>query len=118
MAGEAGTRTAAYVLANRIPKAAQALLKSLPAPLAGPLLLKAIARNAWTFAGSGRVRTAARGRRFVVEIAANPLAMPGCVWHLAVFEGLFSALVAPRVSVSHPLCCHDGAALCRFEIAA
>ena len=118
VAADAGTRTADYVLANRIPMMAQRLLKTLPVTLAGPLLLKSIARNAWTFAGSGQVTTESCGRRFAVEIAANPMAMPDCVWHQAVFRRLFSVLVSPKVSVSHPSCCDDGAMLCRFEITA
>ena len=47
-------RTGDYLLAHRIPKPVQALLKRLPAPLAARVLLAAITRHAWTFAGSGR----------------------------------------------------------------
>ncbi len=115
IAAEAGRRTADYLLANRIPGFVQVVLKALPASLAGPPLLAAIKRNAWTFAGSGRVETRA-GSPSVIEIADNPLAMPGCVWHGAVFQRLFSALVAPQARVSHPRCRRDGGALCRFEI--
>lgn len=118
VAADAGTRTADYVLANRIPMMAQRVLKTLPVTVAGPLLLKAITRNAWTFAGSGQVRTQSCGHRFTVEITANPMAMPGCAWHQAVFQRLFSVLVSPDVTVRHPSCCHDGATLCRFEITA
>ncbi len=115
-AAEAGRRTANYILAHRIPRAVRMTLKALPASLAGPLLLRAIARNAWTFAGSGGFR-AQFGSPSVVEITDNPIAMPGCAWHVAVFEGLFRALVASHSTVRHPRCCHSGAAACRFEIA-
>ena len=114
-AREAGARTAAYVLANRIPLPVQAVLKRLPARLAAPLLLNAIKRNAWTFAGSATVRVRLT-RPYTIEIEANPIAMPGCVWHAAVFEGLFRALVAPRVTVRHPACCHAGGGVCRFVV--
>lgn len=114
-AAEAGLRTARYLLANRIPGPARLALKTLPAPLAADFLLRAISRNAWTFAGSGQVRVHA-GAPSVIEIQANPLAMPGCPWHIGVFEGLFRALVAPDASVYHPQCCFAGAAACRFEI--
>jgi len=126
VAAEAGTRTADYILANRIPTLAQSVLRALPPALAGPLLLAAIAKNAWTFAGSGRVRIdSARGKSgnsrggpcWVIEIADNPLAMPGCAWHGAVFRRLFEVLVSPAVAVRHPACCHAGAVACRFEIA-
>ena len=116
VAADSGTRTADYILANRIPMMAQRVLKTMPVTLAGPLLLKAIARNAWTFAGSGQVRTESCGRHFAVEITANPMAMPGCAWHQAVFQRLFSVLVAPEITVRHPACCHEGARSCRFEI--
>src|SRR6056297_1861565 len=91
---EAGRRTADYVLANRIPPPVRAVLPWLPDALAGRILLSAIARNAWTFAGSGGVATGARP--FSVEIVANPLAEPGgCAWHAGVFERLFRVLVHP-----------------------
>ncbi len=117
VAADSGRRTADYILAHRIPRPAQALLRALPPSWAGPLLLRAIARNAWTFAGSGRVSPGRAGpRSWRLEIAANPLAMPRCPWHSAVFERLFRTLVAPAAQVRHPRCCHDGAPACRFEI--
>ncbi|MCR9220515.1 MAG: bacteriochlorophyll 4-vinyl reductase [Alphaproteobacteria bacterium] len=116
IAAEAGRRTADYVMAHRIPGPVKALLKALPAPLAARLLLKAIQRNAWTFAGSGVCR-AAYGAPSRVEIAGNPLAMPGCVWHVGVFSRLFQALVSRRARVTHPACARAGDPLCRFEIA-
>jgi len=112
---DAGRRTAWYLLANRIPAPAQRLLRVLPAPLASRALLSAIARNAWTFAGSGHCTTSHRGRA-VIEIKDNPLAVPDCPWHAGVFEGLFGALVHPRPTVAHPYCCAKGDTLCRFEI--
>ena len=114
VAAEAGARTADYLLANRIPSLAQTALRLLPASLAAPLLLRAIARNAWTFAGSGGFSAGPPG---VIEIVGNPLAMPGCVWHVAVFKRLFRALVSPASTVRHTRCCHAGACLCRFDIA-
>ncbi len=50
---EAGERTAEYLLQARIPKFFQALLKRLPTRWAAKLLLWAIKKHAWTFAGSG-----------------------------------------------------------------
>ncbi len=115
IAADAGRRTADYVLANRIPRPARLLLPILPAVIAGPLLLRAIARHAWTFAGSGCV-TIDTSHPWRIEIAENPLAMPGCVWHVAVFRGVVAQLVAPRAKVRHLHCCRDGASACRFEI--
>jgi len=113
---DAGRRTADYLLANRIPRPAQWLLKALPGRLAAPILLKSIRANAWTFAGSGRVTAAWDGRRARIEILDNPLATPGCPWHVAVFERLFRNLVDARTQVAHPACCARGALHCRFEI--
>lgn len=113
---DAGRRTAEYVRRNRIPWAARLLLSSLPAGAASRLLLAAIARSAWTFAGSGAVRVTP-GDPAVIEIAANPIATPGCPWHRAVFEGLFRALVTPAARVAETACTARGAPACRFEIA-
>lgn len=114
-AGEAGARTADYLLANRIPAPAQRLLRALPRPLAARLLLAAIRRNAWTFAGSGAVSVAGWGRP-VIAIADNPLSVPGCPWHRGVFQRLFRALVDPGATVRVTACCAEGAAACRFEV--
>lgn len=120
-AARSGTLTADYILANRIPAAIQAVLKRLPRWLAARVLLRAIARHAWTFAGSGTLSIAPgsplRIEPLRIEIADNALAMPGCVWHAAVFERLFRVLVSPNAVVRHPDCCHAGARRCRFEIA-
>lgn len=98
IARDAGRRTADYILANRIPSLAKLVLKLLPARLSAALLLKAVSRNAWTFAGSGRFGYEL-GRTARLEIASNPLVMPGCAWHVGVFERLFGALVSVRTSV-------------------
>lgn len=121
LARAAGQGVAAYILANRIPRPAQALIRALPAPLGARVLSAAIARNAWTFAGSGRFRITGR-RPITVEIAANPLvaldhaAAPQCHWHAAVFEGLFRALVSPRARVRETACCACGDPACRFVL--
>ena len=113
VARDAGRRTGAYILAHRIPKPVQKLLRWLPPRLAAPVLLAAIRRHAWTFAGSGDVTTTA-GRSPVLTIARNPLATPGCPWHCAVLETLFRALVAADTHVEETACCATGASACRF----
>ncbi len=128
VAHDAGLRTAAYIAQNRIPWIARQLLPRLPARVALHLLLKAIAQNAWTFAGSGSVAINAPGRGAQpggatrisgvssIDIRANPLATPGCRWHVGVFEGLITALCGPGFTVTHTACCTDAAPACRFEI--
>lgn len=115
VARDAGRRTAEYILANRIPSIAKIVLRGLPARLAAPLLLRAIEKNAWTFAGSG-ICTTATGPPAAITIVNNPLAMPTCAWHRGVFECLFGSLVSPRTRVTHPECCAAGQSQCRFEL--
>ncbi len=115
IARHAGELTGEYILENRIPRLARALLKRLPPRLAAPLLLSAVERHAWTFAGSG-VCTTQPGKPARLSIAANPLAMPECAWHAGVIETLFRALVSARARIDHEACCHDGAPACRFAI--
>lgn len=95
IARDAGLRTGDYILANRIPNLAQAILKRLPKSLAARALLAAIGKHSWTFAGSGRF-SARHGCPLVIEIANNPLAFDRCAWHCAVFERLFGALVSRK----------------------
>lgn len=120
MASEAGRATARYILAHRIPVLAQRLLKAMPAGLAARALSQAIAKHAWTFAGSGHFHVVTP---WVFEIAQNPIvhgersATPLCHWHSAVFTQLYRTLVAPECSCTETACCavtRHGA--CRFEI--
>lgn len=115
IARDAGMRTADYLLKHRIPYFAQILLRYLPASYAARFLLKAIQRNAWTFAGSGDLQVHF-GHPCKIEIKQNPIAMPDCVWHAAVFEKLFQTLVTPQASIQHLYCCYAGAQTCCFEI--
>ena len=121
VAGLAGRLTADYILAHRIPPLMRRLLPRLPAALAARLLLAAIARHAWTFAGSGAF-AAMPGRPCVIEIAANPFVAgeragaPLCAWHAAVFTQLFRNLVHPAAGAREVACCAAGAPACRFEV--
>jgi len=121
MARAAGRRTGDYIRIHRIPRRAQALLRVLPARLSARLLARAIARHAWTFAGSGRFRVASRAP-LVFEIADNPLvcgehaAAPVCHWHAAVFARLYTRLVARDYTCVETACCATGAPACRFAL--
>lgn len=118
---DAGTRTANYLLAHRIPRAVQALLRLLPAALAARVLLAAIGRNAWTFAGSGRFRVEP-GQPTRLWIHDNPLcrglqrATPACDYYAATFEHLFRVLVHRRASVREVSCEARGDPGCCFEL--
>jgi len=113
IARDAGRRTGTYILAHRIPAPARTLLRLLPPRLAGPILLKAICRHAWTFAGNAQVtHEAAVPMRLTIH--DNPLAMPGCLWHLSVFETLFNSLVSDDIRVTHRACCAIDGQACEF----
>ena len=124
---EAGDRTGRYILANRIPRPAVFVLRHLPALLSARLLTRAIARHAWTFAGSGafEIRRHAGRRLITAEIDRNPVVAldtrePSesriCHWHAAVFQRLFRELVHAATTVDETDCCAAGAPACRFEI--
>ncbi len=116
---QAGLATGEYILTHRIPPAAQTLLQLLPWRLSARLLTQAIARNAWTFAGSGQFRVIAPR---VFTLQSNPLVRgeradhPLCDWHRGVFTRLFQTLVHPSLTCHEPRCCATGHAACRFEM--
>jgi divinyl protochlorophyllide a 8-vinyl-reductase len=118
---EAGSLTADYLLEARIPHWARAILTALPASGSARVLTRAIQGHAWTFAGSGRFSSANdRGLRY--EIWSNPLCAgerapkPVCVWHAAVFQRLFQALVSPAAHVVETHCRARGDDCCRFSL--
>lgn len=121
IAREAGHGTADYIIANRIPRIAAKILRWLPAWLAAPLLMKAIARHAWTFIGSGRFE-ADGGWRFIIDrTEADDLMMPTdslFEWYGAVFTRLYQRLVHPRARCRDkgPLAMHRFAHGYRIEI--
>lgn len=118
---DAGLLTADYLLAVRIPKPAQRLLKPMPARWASQVLLAAVKKNAWTFAGTGEF-TAQGGRPSRVAIAGCCLcrgaeaSVPLCDFYAASFERLFRVLVTPRARAVEVACQALGADACRFEI--
>lgn len=121
LADEAGRRTAAYLLARRIPRPLQRLLALLPSRLARPLLLGAIARHAWTFTGGGRFAIEP-GPSPTLSIEPCPLCPGtggeglGCVYYAATFEVLLRRLVDPRTSVEPAACGATGSRRCVLRI--
>ena len=116
---QAGLATGEYILAHRIPRGVQRLLKALPWRLSAWVLSQAIARNAWTFAGSGQFLVITPLR---FELRANPLVRgevadhPVCDWHRGVFTRLFQSLVHPHPTCTETRCGAQGHAACRFEM--
>ena len=118
---QAGHLTGDYLLANRIPPFAKTLLKALPPALGGRLLLRAIARNAWTFTGNGQF-TYRSGQPHRLHIAGCPLCDgarsedPLCDYYGATFERLFQTPVSPRTRVIEVHCQAQGHPACTFEV--
>ncbi|GAB4478103.1 MAG: hypothetical protein OHK0018_09090 [Erythrobacter tepidarius] len=97
IAEEAGARTADYIIAKRIPPAVVWLLRHLPALLAAPVLMAAIRKHAWTFAGAGVfVPRAAWGFTTDRSAAEDIIPLPDSLfhWYAAVFTRLYRCLVA------------------------
>ena len=119
---EAGRRTASYLLANRVPKPLVKILPKLPAFLSARILLQAVAKHSWTFAGSA-IFSARTGRP--VEIALDGCAIcrgahepgPLCDYYGETLAGLFRALVSPDVEALQTSCAASGADACRFQLA-
>lgn len=115
VAWDAGTRTGHYIVQNRIPRPARLVLRAMPARLSGPALLRAVTRHAWTFAGDADV-FADQGPPMRLAILDNPLAMGPCLWHRAVLQTIFRALVSRSVDVREQRCCGRGDPACIFDI--
>jgi len=121
VAHEAGVATADYLLAHRIPRPVQFLLKRLPAALACRSLVRAISRHAWTFAGSGQFEAHA-ARPVLLTIRHNALCQgqhsihPVCDYYAATFEQLFRVLVHPQARVTELTCEARGEDACRFQL--
>lgn len=122
IARDAGVRTGDYLLANRIPRVMHHVLPRLPRRWAGAILLEAMRRHSWTFAGSG-VFTAKTGRPMQLAIRGCPLCReasgahePLCDFYAGTFERLFRVLVAPDAVAREMACEANGADACRFEI--
>ncbi|MFN8566701.1 MAG: bacteriochlorophyll 4-vinyl reductase [Kouleothrix sp.] len=117
----AGGRTARYVMANRIPRPIHWLLRLLPRRLSLKLLLGAIGKHAWTFAGSGQF-SYSLGRTPLLALAnsltARGLASagPACAFYQAAFQGFMETLIDPRLRVREVRCAACGAARCEFTI--
>lgn len=118
---DAGLRTGDYLLANRIPKGAQRVLKLLPPGPASRILLGAVGKHSWTFSGSGLFSFEV-GRPVRVTIADCPIcrgaraAEPVCDFYAGAFERLFRTLVSRRTQVREVQCQALGADACVFEM--
>ncbi len=122
IADQAGRLTADYLLANRIPGLAQRTLGLLPPTLALGLLLRAIGRHSWTFAGRGRFGWRREGETFILTLAGGPVSRdveaeaPVCAYYAATFERIFAVILRRPVLVVETACQATGAAACEFTV--
>ncbi len=122
VARDAGRRTGDYLLANRIPRLAQRVLAFMPRRMALRILLGAIGRHAWTFAGSGAFSYEFSAQP-LIRIERSPLCLnlrmsePVCDYFAATFERIFREILAPRCSVREIECAAAGDAACVFSVA-
>jgi divinyl protochlorophyllide a 8-vinyl-reductase len=118
---DAGARTAQYLLGHRIPRPAQAIMRWSPAGLAFRFLATAMARHAWTFAGSGRFEWATEPRT-LLRIHDSPMcrdvrtSRPICDFYAGTFDTLVRTLVSPRLGVREVRCGAMGDACCEFAV--
>jgi divinyl protochlorophyllide a 8-vinyl-reductase len=120
---DAGVRTAEYLLAHRIPRMAQWLIRRLPRRYGLAVLLRAIGAHAWTFAGSGAFSVG--WYRGWPTLSFTDCAMcrgltlhrPICDYYAGTFEHLFRTLVAEEITVTEVACQAQGVPCCRFRVA-
>lgn len=118
---DAGARTARYLLAHRIPRPAQAIMRWSPAGLAFRFLATAMARHAWTFAGSGRFEWTTDPRT-LLRIHDSPMCRDVrtsraiCDFYTGTFDTLVRTLVSPRLGVREVRCGAMGDDCCDFAV--
>ncbi len=118
---DAGERTGNYLLANRIPALARVALPALPTRLALRILLAAISRHSWTFAGSAKVEIVP-GMPAVISISSCPICSgivsdaPTCDFYVGTFHRLAQALLGPRGFAEEITCEARGDSACRFAM--
>lgn len=118
---EAGRLTGDYLLANRIPHAAQRLLRLLPKSLAARLLVRAIARHAWTFAGTGRFSYRFAGG-LSLRLEHSPLCrrircdQHACHYFAGTFARVFEGVLGQGVQVCETACEAVGDPACVFHV--
>jgi divinyl protochlorophyllide a 8-vinyl-reductase len=86
------------------------------------LLTAAIARHAWTFAGSGEFSAARDAGGLILSITHNPAAreveteLPSCHYFAATFERIYTEILGPGVWVVETGCEAAGDSACTFRL--
>ena len=118
----AGIERAHAMLAHDIPQLTQWMIRKLPTRLAMRVLLLAIKRSSWTFAGSARFDVAVADHAAVVDFHDCEMnrgmhaKQTGCPFYRATFRELLRTLVSPTATVDETECCAAGDTRCRFVL--
>lgn len=97
---DSGQRTADYLLKNRIPGIFQWLVRRMPERLGMKLLLFAISKNAWTFAGSGAFSFAV-GESMAIRVRVRFPSEPVVAYFYGgTFDKLLCTLINPKVAIA------------------
>lgn len=111
-----GQLTADYLLHHRIPRPFQMLLGLLPHRLALKLLLAAIGRHAWTFAGSGSFHyTVGRRSQLVVTSPIQP-AEAVCGFYGGTFDHLIRVLIDAEARLNTTVSVQAGQSRCFYKV--
>jgi len=96
---DSGERTAVYLLKNRIPGLFQSLVKPLPNKWGLKMLLFAISKNAWTFAGSGEFSYNVGEKSFIKVIVKHPSLPVVSNFYLGTFKRLLGELISSKIEI-------------------
>ncbi|NJO85258.1 MAG: bacteriochlorophyll 4-vinyl reductase [Blastochloris sp.] len=96
---DAGQRTAHYLLLHRIPRFFQRLVGWLPRRAGLWLLLTAIGKHAWTFAGSGQFRFVVQQQPTIYLTIQHPTVQPVAHFYGGTFGVLVQTLIDPQTTV-------------------
>ena len=122
IAFEAGLRTGDYLLANRIPKPAQAVLKVLPSVAREPGPARHHQEALLDLLRDRRLQRR-KPASVIVSIKGCPLCRgrhgdhPQCDYYAGTFQRLFEVLVSRNTFVREVTCEATGGPSCAFEIA-
>ncbi|HHE08000.1 MAG TPA: bacteriochlorophyll 4-vinyl reductase [Chlorobaculum parvum] len=112
---ESGDRTAKYLLKVRIPGPFQSIVKLLPAWLAFKVLLFAISKNAWTFAGSGEFSYGSKlSPNIMVKVTFPSHPVVGN-FYLGTFTALLRELVNPDTAIQADIRKEGSAIVCNYR---
>ncbi len=94
---DSGERTAVYLLKNRIPGFFQTIVKPLPNKLGLKMLLFAISKNAWTFAGSGQFSYHISNESYIKVVVTHSSNAAVANFYFGTFKRLLGELIDSRI---------------------